>query len=87
MPAFNIKKQMPNKEFNPCFQESFVLTKSLIANSKEEPKNPNDLDENYSLPLEVELFDTEEIPQQPFPTYKEVLEQQKLNNPEAFWKS
>lgn len=44
------------------------------------------LDENYSLPLEVELFDTEEIPQQPFPTYEEVLEQQKRNNPEGFRK-
>lgn len=86
MPAFNIKKQMPNREFNPCFQESYVLTKSLIANSKEESKNSNDLDENYSLPLVVELFDTEEIPQQPFPSYEEVLEQQKRNNPEAFRK-
>lgn len=61
--------------------------KRLSRDSKEEPKNPNDLDENYSLPVEVELFDTEENPQKTFPTYEEVLEQQKRNNPEAFCKS
>ncbi|MCF8407687.1 MAG: hypothetical protein K9G36_01830 [Crocinitomicaceae bacterium] len=48
--------------------------------------NSIDLIENYSFQFEVELFDTEEVPQQPFPTYEEVLEQQKRNNPEAFRK-
>lgn len=49
--------------------------------------NSIDLNENFSLPLVVELFDTEENPQKPFPSYEEVLEQQKRNNPEAFRKS
>ena len=49
--------------------------------------NSIDLNENYSVQFEVELFDTEEIPQQPFPTYEEVLEQHKRNNPDAFRKS
>jgi hypothetical protein len=86
MPTFNLNKQPPKVEFNPRSQESSVLIKSLIVNSMDESKNPNDPDENYSLPLEVELFDATEIPNPPFPTYEEVLEQQKRNNPEAFRK-
>ena len=52
-----------------------------------EVNNSSDLIKNFSLPLEVDLFDATEFSQQSFPTYEQVMERQKRNNPEAFRKS
>ena len=72
--SYHLNNQNPIFEFSLFSLESYVLIKSLIVNSKNESKNPNNPDENYSLPLKVELFDATEIPNPPFPTYEQVLE-------------
>ncbi len=51
-----------------CYEQilskhSCVLIKSVIVNSKNELNNSNNVDENYSLQFEVELFGTNVIHQ------------------------